>query len=402
MKLELRAQTVTDNRQTRWVMDFGRRTLGRSRDCDWQIADDSRRVSKLHCTIVREGKGFVLSDQSANGTLVDGKQLMEGESSPLKDGSVIDIRGHRFTVSITGDVEQDLHDPETSLPLSDETLTISSILSDIAPNGKTARGIMGERLAEEPWAQPPASSTVKSGKSLTRNVDIGWSGPPQVNGSTPVLPDNWFDDEDYGSQLEHRNATRTVVTVAPPKRQPDAFVAPDQPEKPAPRSEFDDVFSEPTPKTRAPAEPTAATDALLLKTISKALMRLDTANADCFATLGMDVEPSARPALDAADLINQLEALVQRQSRLGEALERIIREATQKLDPRLLEARIDADQSRLPFWRGRDYWAAYRQQFEEGERMLTIKDFLRRAASGEPEHFEAPEAFKGVDTQDEA
>lgn len=399
MRLELRPQTRTENRQTRWVLEYGRRTVGRSRDCDWQIEDDSRRVSKLHCTIAREGKGFVLSDQSANGTLVDGKQLMEGESSTLRDGSVIDVRGHRFTVSIVGGDEQDLHDPVHSLPLSDENLTISSILSDIAPNGKTARGIMGERLAEEPWAQPPASSSSKSGKTLTRNVDIGWSGPPQVDGSTPVLPDNWFEDEDYGSQLEHRNATRTVVTVAPPKRQPEAVIVSEHPSTSAPRSDFDDVFAEPSAKAPAPA---AAPDALLLTTITKALTRLDTATADCFAALGMDVEPPARPVLDTADLINQLEALVQRQTQLGEVLERMMREATQKLDPRLLEARVDADQPRLPFWRGRDYWSAYRQQFEQDGRMLTIKDFMRRAASGEAEQFKGPEFIKRVDTQDEA
>jgi type VI secretion system protein ImpI len=414
MRLELRPETKTDTRQSLWVLEHGRRTLGRSRECDWLIEDDTRRVSKLHCTIFRDGKRFSLSDQSANGTLVDGKQLMEGDAAPLKNGSLIDVRGHRFNVAIIGEVEQDFNDPAASLQLSDESLTISSILSDIAPNGSTARGIMGERMAEEPWKQTPASSTTKNAKTLTRNVDIGWRGPPQVNGSTPVLPDNWFDDEDYGSQLEHHNATRTVVSVSPPKRKEVAAVETlSTEEPPTSRSEFDEVFAEPSRSKPVAMEQSATHDPRILKTIGKALVRLEAASADCFSTLGMATDSVSRTtALDAPDIITRLEGLVKQQQVLGEVLERVMREATQKLDPRLLEARVDAEQSRLQFLRGRDYWNTYRQQFEEAGGTLTIKDFIRRAATGEPafssaapngpENFGEPDNFKGVDTKDEA
>ncbi|OLP42541.1 FHA domain-containing protein [Rhizobium oryziradicis] len=410
MRLELRPKVKTDSRQSIWAIEHGRRTLGRSRECDWQIEDDTRRVSKLHCTIFRDSKGFSLSDQSANGTVVDGKTLMEGETSPLKNGSVIDIRGHAFTVTIIGEVEEDLGDPVSSLPLSDESLTISSILSDIAPNGKTARGIMGERVAEEPWAVAPTSSG-KSGKTLTRNVDIGWSGPPEVKGSSTVLPDNWFEDEDYGSQLEHHNATRTVVSVAPPKRIKD--VASDEAAimeaDPAPvsRSDFDEIFAEPSKPDSKRVAPSACMDARLLQTLAKTLARLDAASADCFATLGMQSDDAARlPVTDGAEIIRHLEHLVERQRRLSDALERVMREASHTLDPRIVEARVDAEQPRLPFLRGRDYWSAYRQQFEEAGQTISIKDFIRRAATGEPaiapEPAAEPETFKGVDTKDEA
>lgn len=421
MRLELRSNVKSDSRQPLWVIEHGRRTLGRSRECDWQIDDDTRRVSKLHCTIFRDSKGFSLSDQSANGTVVDGKPLMEGETSPLRNGSVIDIRGHSFKVTIIGEVEQDLGDPVSSLPLSDESLTISSILSDIAPNGKTARGIMGERVAEEPWAVPPTSSSGKSGKTLTRNVDIGWSGPPEVKGSSTVLPDNWFEDDDYGSQLEHHNATRTVVSVAPPKRMKD--VVPDEPARmdaepqAVSRSDFDEIFAEPSTPASRRAVPPAGMDAQLLQTLVRTLSRLEAASADCFATLGMkstgmkstgmQADAAARlPATDGAEMIRHLEHLVERQRALGDALERVVREAGRKLDPRIVEARVDAEQPRLPFLRGRDYWNAYRQQFEEAGQTISIKDFIRRAATGEPaiatEPAAEPENFKGVDSKDEA
>lgn len=416
MRLELRPETQTSSRQQLWVLEHGRRTLGRSRDCDWQINDDTRRVSKLHCTIFRDAKGFSLSDQSANGTLVDDKQLMEGDETALKNGSVIDIRGHRFNVAIVGDADNDFSDPAASLQLSDETPTISSILSDIAPNGKTACGIMGERGAEEPWKQAPPASGARNGKTLTRNVDIGWNGPPQVNGSGPLLPDNWYEDDNYGSELEHYHATRTVVSVAPPKRK--AVVV--EEETPAqeqhkvsaspvnePVNEFDEVFAAPTSPKPAIIAKATRQDSRTLETIGKALVRLEAASADCFATLGLDSELAARTAaIDASDIIARLENLVKHQQVLGDALERVMREATQKLDPRLLEARVDAEQSRLQFLRGRDYWNTYRQQFEEAGSTLTIKDFIRRAASGQPpkptKNADEPDHFKGVNTEDEA
>lgn len=83
----------------------GRRVIGRSRDCDWQIDDNERRVSKLHCTLSRDGEGFTILDQSANGTLVDGRLLLEGESARLRDGSQINIGGQVFQVAISGDAE---------------------------------------------------------------------------------------------------------------------------------------------------------------------------------------------------------------------------------------------------------------------------------------------------------
>jgi type VI secretion system protein ImpI len=401
MRLELRPEAKTDTRHPLWVMEHGKRTLGRSGECDWQINDDTRRISKQHCTIFREGKGFCLSDQSANGTFVDGKHLMEGETSPLTNGSIIDIRGRCFKVSIIGEVEEDMSDPIVSLPLSDESPTISSILSDIAPNGKTARGIMGERVAEEPWTQTPGSSTGKSPKSLSRNVGIGWSGPPQVNGSMPVLPDNWFEDEDYGSQLEHNNATRTVVTVAPPKGVREVSSDLDTSSRPAASTEFDALFAASSQPASERGEQASIPESQLLQTLAQTLARLEAASADCFATLGMTVDPAVRvPIPEAPDIINHIDQLVRNQRMLNEALERVVREATQKLDPRLVEARVDAEQPRLPFLRSRDYWARYRQQFEEAGHTISIKDFIRRAATGEPAA--GPENFKGVSTQDEA
>ena len=63
-------------------------TIGRNPSCSVSFPKDQMTISRLHATIVREGNRFKLIDQSANGTLVNGKFITE---QFLKDGDVIFI-----------------------------------------------------------------------------------------------------------------------------------------------------------------------------------------------------------------------------------------------------------------------------------------------------------------------
>ena len=61
--------------------------IGKSRDNDLVLADET--VSRTHCEIVREPKGYLLRDMgSTNGTLLDGAEIKEAW---LKPGAVITI-----------------------------------------------------------------------------------------------------------------------------------------------------------------------------------------------------------------------------------------------------------------------------------------------------------------------
>ncbi|MBB4010027.1 FHA domain-containing protein [Allorhizobium taibaishanense] len=396
MKLELRPQVAnTVKGQSIWSLDYGRRTIGRSPNCDWQVADDQCRVSKLHCTIARDRDGYELSDQSANGTLVDGKLLLEGDKIRLRHGAVIDLRGHRFTVSIVGEPLPDSADADPAVPLSNETPTISSILADIAPNGTTARSLLGERQVEEPWKRPAqgdshfsVSSIIgKAGpqkeKSISRNVDIGWSGPPQVDGLQPVLPENWLDDDADGSSMEHLAAPKTFVTIAPPLRR-ESQPAPQEPREPPAVDDFDAVFAD--RQEAAAARPAGISPAdLQAERMGAALVRIEEALGDSMAAF--DLPSDALPSLSVATgggIADRLEAIAERQEALAALLQTMMQVAGRVFDPRLLEARVDAAMPvRLPFLAGRDYWAAYRQMFEAEGRILSFRDFMRRAATGE-------------------
>ncbi len=207
MRLELRQveDAGVQNGPQRWYFELGRRTLGRSIDCDWHIPDATRSVSKLHCTIERDREGFVLRDESANGTKVDGVLVPEGETARLSDNSRLECGGFIFAVAITGEKIRDVEDPDAGLTLSDENLTVSAILADAVPGGRTATGIMGGREMGD-WEDNAASSSLrrKDHTALSsRNVEIGWSGPPETTGIRPILPNNW------NESFDHSNRTRT-------------------------------------------------------------------------------------------------------------------------------------------------------------------------------------------------
>ncbi|OEC96936.1 FHA domain-containing protein [Rhizobium sp. YK2] len=375
MRLELR-QTAGEGSSKGWFFERGKRTLGRSPDCDWQVSDPKRLISKIHCAIERDRAGFFVRDQSANGTRVDAATIFEGETARLKDKSKIVFGDVAFTVVITGEADREIDDPAADLRLSDERLTISSILADIAPAGGTATGVLGQRNGDD-WIAALAQS-LKNGKSPSRNVDIGWNGPPDVNGIKPILPDDWNSDFELGSQLEHGAATHVSVAVAR-------------------GSGFETVE---TAKAIIPANDMRAADntdqdaddasfALQfdpLRQLEALVSTLEQTLDDEASIFGIeDSRAHSSASLFSRErteqLADRLRSLISRQSTLNAGLENLVREANRMFEPRMIEAHVDASQ-RKALWRGNgDYWKAYRAQFERGGRSISVRDLLAEAFS---------------------
>lgn len=386
MRLELR-QIDSDGASSpgrKWFFERGRRTLGRAPDCDWRLPEDQRSVSKFHCTIERDREGFLLRDQSANGSKVDGHIVHEGESARLADQSMVEVGNMAFKVRISGERDEDLEDPEAGLLLSDEPLTISAILADIAPGGRAAAGILGERVAED-WSVPVA--TGKEGASPSRNVEIGWNGPPEIRSATNFLPDDWNTDEgsDYGSHLEHGSATHVSAPALRIRAVETLETVNDN--VPPPEPLLDDF-----PRL------SIGRGAELVERLEPLLGRLNEALDSAFATFEMEPpraasEPDIFGRSREEALVIRAEALLDRQMRLNAALEELVREAGRQMEPRILEARIDAGSRGLrfaPSWgRNRNYWQAYKAQFEKNGRAQSVREIFRdammRASEGERE-----------------
>lgn len=143
------------------LLETGELTLGRASGNDWVLVDPDRRISGTHCRIGRDGKGFWLKDESTNGLSLDGRPLAQGEKVPLRDGSSLEFCGQRFVAEITGELEPDWVEPDHSHIISDEAPSITSILADVSPSGRTASGLIPGRVGDDVFdATPPPSGTM--------------------------------------------------------------------------------------------------------------------------------------------------------------------------------------------------------------------------------------------------
>ncbi|WP_105386341.1 FHA domain-containing protein [Neorhizobium alkalisoli] len=376
----------------KWFLERGRRTLGRAPDCDWQVPEDQRSVSKVHCVIERDSQGYLLRDRSANGSKVDGVVVHEGEVARLTDQSRLELGNLAFLVEISGRKDEAMEDPAADLTVSDEPLTISAILADIAPGGSIATGILGERAADEWAASIPGS---KENKAVSRQVEIGWSGPPEIQSALKIIPDDWLSDlnssSDYGSQIEHGAATRVAVPIGSARTVP----VPDIAEYDPPSAALDDL---------PPASPVFQND--IGERLEPLLGRLEETIEDAFALLGLNAPPrqseSAFPEQNPHETVtNRLEMLLGQQLKLNFALRALVHEAGRTLEPRVLEARVDAGGRGLAWNRGRQYWQAYRAQFDKNGKTLSILELFQDAmahasgrAAGVPSGTEKEEGIR--------
>jgi len=73
--------------------------IGRSKDNALVLS--GVRVSRRHCELRRRGGGYEVVDLgSKRGTLLNGRELAEGEALPLSDGDALQIGVHLFTVEL--------------------------------------------------------------------------------------------------------------------------------------------------------------------------------------------------------------------------------------------------------------------------------------------------------------
>ncbi|MGG5812349.1 FHA domain-containing protein, partial [Falsiroseomonas sp. CW058] len=80
----------------------GEISLGRGAECDWQLADPDRVLSKRHCVVEFFGGGWQLRDTSTNGTFVNHGAAPVGRDQvrPLLDGDRLRLGAYEIEVRI--------------------------------------------------------------------------------------------------------------------------------------------------------------------------------------------------------------------------------------------------------------------------------------------------------------
>ncbi len=105
-------------------------SIGRHPSCHVQFPKDLAIVSRKHARITREGNRFKLSDQSANGTFVNGKRVTEAY---LKSGDVLIFAEGGPKVSFLTRIEESAHAPEKSAQPRASTEMQSEPVQKITP-----------------------------------------------------------------------------------------------------------------------------------------------------------------------------------------------------------------------------------------------------------------------------
>ncbi|HEX3885018.1 MAG TPA: type VI secretion system-associated FHA domain protein TagH [Stellaceae bacterium] len=87
--------------QSRQV-EQARFTIGRGTECDWELPDPSRLLSRVHCTIERVGNRFTITDVSTNGTRLNGARepLGRNVSAELSGGDQLELGEYRIQVEL--------------------------------------------------------------------------------------------------------------------------------------------------------------------------------------------------------------------------------------------------------------------------------------------------------------
>jgi type VI secretion system protein ImpI len=122
----------------------------------------------------------------------------------------------------------------------------------------------------------------------------------------------------------------------------------------------------------------------LLSRLEGLLNQYEEVTGDLLANFEIDAEAlKETPDLFGIDredaLVARLETMLARQILFNNGLEGMLREASYAMEPRIVEARVDAEPRKLPWRNDRTYWQAYRQHFEKDGTSLSVRAFFRKA-----------------------
>ncbi len=213
---------VPETRQARG----GELLLGRGAECDWQLADPDRVLSKRHCSVEYFGGGWQLRDLSTNGTFVNHATSPVGRDQvkALMDGDRLRLGSYEIEVRIAEAAAAP--GPATGQGWgSSRADPFAPVAPDPLPFGGPPRATGGGLLPDDfdPFADSPAPMPDHAPSTAE-----AFLVPPSLPAGKSVIPDDWDLD----------------LTPQPPAPKP---IAPPPPIGPDPFAEADDPPPRPAP-----------------------------------------------------------------------------------------------------------------------------------------------------------
>lgn len=180
------------------TVETGSIVIGRSDEADWVIADPERIVSKRHCRIERQAGGFLLTDMSTNGVLVNGVPLGREASKMLVDRDVLTLGDAIIAVAIETDVPME-STPSVQVALAGDPFADGPFGFDEAAQGDakvvalpetTAENARGKVAVLQDWWVPEATGRQGDTKpvDISGGVDVAPNENTNVAGGAVASP----------------------------------------------------------------------------------------------------------------------------------------------------------------------------------------------------------------------
>ena len=236
LRIENRSDAAGDMPEDISVLGQGI-SIGRKKDNDWSLPDNTRFISGRHVSITYDGEGYMLEDVSTNGTFMNGATARIDGKRKLENGDTIRIGSYIVTVEI---VTEEISVPQISgaqgvqAPPRAGAVSLPPTAVSRPPTSGGPRQVAAA-VSTPPGqggAQAPDFSRFQTGGAgAAGGQRPGASLPPMANPAPPPsqIPDD-FDDELLG--LTGGAPAAEPAPAAPP---PDAAPIPAAPDAaPAP------------------------------------------------------------------------------------------------------------------------------------------------------------------------
>ena len=238
LRIENRSDAAVDMPEDISVLGKGI-SIGRKKENDWSLPDNTRFISGRHVSITYEGDGYLIEDVSTNGTFVNGTTSRIEGKRRLENGDTIRIGSYIVSVEIALE--------ETSMPQITGAQGVQAPPTGGA--GVSVPPTTGPRNVPAATSMPPrnvpAASSAPPGRAGAQAPDFsrfqgggtgaagvqrpGMSVPPMANPAPPAspIPDD-FDDDLLGLTGGQAAAQPEPAAPAPAVEQTPPAAAPVQ------------------------------------------------------------------------------------------------------------------------------------------------------------------------------
>lgn len=163
----------------------GSAVIGRSKNCDWNLPDDSNVISSRHCEIRRDGDAFILKDISTNGTFLnDAAERMAGERT-IEVGDVFRVGQYQLMAMYGAPAPPAAAEPPAP-PVAEATVLAPTPAEapppapalPVEPVPPTPEPLPAEAAA--PAAEAPAEAPPETDR-VPENVTVMWDSLADIN-----------------------------------------------------------------------------------------------------------------------------------------------------------------------------------------------------------------------------